>query len=210
MWRMIQEQLQPGSIPYTNSHDPYYSGYYEDSINLLSMLSLAGDWWKPHGWKNNFINPGFSNGINGWKVIAENGIEIEKKIITNNNSQSLYIKIHKVPKKYNIFDLKLVQSGLRLQGKNYYSFSMNVERSGFDRSNTVDIKLVPFSGALTSANDLELLTMDQLPNTYYYASILGSTKGLPLRGLGETTISIGFAYNLKQGAELWIDNLGLH
>lgn len=33
--------------PFTNSNDPYYSGYYEDSINLLSMLALAGDWWKP-------------------------------------------------------------------------------------------------------------------------------------------------------------------
>lgn len=197
--------------PYTNSHDPYYSGYYEDSINLLSMLSLAGDWWKPHGWKNNFINPEFSDGINRWKVIAENGIEIETNIITKNNSKLLYVKINRVPKRYNTFDLKLVQSGVRLQRKPDYSFSMNVGRSGFDRSNAVGIKLVPVFGALTTSGEVELLTMDQLPNTYYSAKIQGSAVDQPPGGLvGETTISIGFADNLQQGAELWIDNLGLY
>jgi len=195
--------------PYTNSHDPFYSGYYEDSINLLSLLSLAGDWWKPHGWKNILSNPGFSDGINGWKVIAENGIEVEQKIITNNNSQSLYLRVTQVPSTYGIFDLKLVQDDLRLPGKTAYSFSINIERRGFDGSSAAGPVLAPSSAARSSVNDGELITMDQFSNSYYHTRIAGSSEGKSAEKHSGTAITIGLADNLKQGSELWLDNVNL-
>lgn len=196
--------------PYTNSHDPYYSGYYEDSINLLSMLSLAGDWWKPHGWKNNFVNPGFSDGLHGWEVVAENGIEVESKIVTSGANQFLSVKIIKIPKKYNVFDLKLVQSGVRLSKKTDYSFSMNIERGGFDRSNSVGVKIEPFSGSQSCVSCKDLLELDQLYNAYYYDYFSCNACTHKTGESSGATISVGFASNLKKGAEFFIDNLGIH
>ena len=199
------------SDPYTNCRDPYYSGYYEDSINLLSLLTLAGDWWQPHGWHNNFSNPGFSEGSNGWQVIAENGIAVDKTIVTNADNQSLYIKITSVPKEYDIFDLKLVQSGVDLPVKPTYSFSMNVKRSGVESPNTIGITITPDAHTKSPLISRALLSVDQLPNTHYQATFPSAPNHEPARAdSGETTITIGFGNNLKKGAEFWIDNLGLH
>ena len=197
--------------PYTNSRDPYYSGYYEDSINLLSLLTLAGDWWKPHGWHNYFRNSGFSDGLYGWQVIAENGIEVETSIVTIAGEQSLSIKITNVPEAHEIFDLRLVQSGVHLATKPHHSFSLNVERSGVVGPTTIGIKLLPKPQMGSPLIISALLVLDHLPNTHYQALITGSASDETAgAGSRETTIAIGLGNNLSKGAEFLIDNLGLY
>ena len=196
--------------PFTNSNDPYYSGYYEDSINLLSMLTLAGDWWKPHLRKNKFTNSEFNEGTNGWKVIAKNGFEVDVKIETKMNNPVLHIKINKVPTNYNSFDLVLIQGGIQLQEKENYTLSMNAYKNWSDRPNNIALKVAPCSDETTSVTYLDSMTMDQKFNAYYTARILGNTTDQSPCRFGETTISLGFAHNLHPGDELWIDNLSLH
>lgn len=188
--------------------DSYHSGYYGDSIALMSMLAITGNWVVPEAYKNELKghNHDVSNGTDGWKVETTGNCQAT----LSSEGGRLKVTVDQLDATQDVFGISVVRDDIDETSHWNYVLAANIEKVNLEGTKFFDAKLTNTDGS-TNAELLEhkKLIVGETPlitGTYqaYTQGFFEKAKGQRYKKL-----KIGLNTDLNANTVIYLDNFSL-